>query len=75
MKFWIASVKWFGYLWLVAGGILIVLGIVTAWERGGFSTVRELLSPFNIKYYLMVVITLAPGYGLVTWAKVQTEKN
>jgi hypothetical protein len=75
MRFWIASVKWFGYLWLAVVGILITRGIVGTWERGGFSAVRELMSPFNIRYYLMAAIILSPGYGLVTWANIQSEKN
>jgi hypothetical protein len=43
--------------------------------KGGFSAVRELMDPFNLKNYAAMVITLAPGIAALMWAKKLTAKN
>ena len=69
MKVWIVLLKVFGYIWLTAVGLLILAGAAGTWREGGFSAVQELLSLFNIVNWLVTVITLAPGFGALTWAK------
>ena len=42
------------------------------WIDDGFSAVAELLSPWNIRYYLTVFITFLPAVGLY-WIKEKIE--
>lgn len=65
MKFWATVSKVLGYIWLVLAGLLILAGIVGVWMKEGFSGVQELLSPFNVVNYIVTIITLAPGIGLL----------
>lgn len=65
MKFLATFCKVLGYVWLIAAGIVIFIGIVGVWMNEGFSGVQQLLSPFNIANWLITVITLAPGIGLL----------
>lgn len=75
MKVWIVVLKVFGYLWVTAGALLILLGMAGTWMKGGFSAVQELMSPFNIINWIVMVITLAPGLGALAWAKNLTKKQ
>jgi hypothetical protein len=56
-----------GYAWLVVGvlDVLAVLGI-TFTERG-FTAVQDLLSPFNVFWYLFLACLLGPGAALVAY--------
>lgn len=65
MKFWPTTCKVLGYIWLVLAGLLILAGIVGVWMKEGFSGVQDLLRPFNVVNYIVTVITLAPGIGLL----------
>ncbi|MGE3153691.1 MAG: hypothetical protein AB7G48_13255 [Nitrospiraceae bacterium] len=65
MKFWAITCKVLGYVWLVLAGLLILVGIVGVWMKEGFSGVQDLLSPFNVANYVVTIITLAPGIGLL----------
>jgi hypothetical protein len=63
MKAWILILKIFGLVWFTAAGILIFIGILGIWLKGGFSAVQELLSPFNVINWIVTMITLSPGIG------------
>lgn len=65
MKVWATICKVFGYIWLVLAGLLILVGIIGVWMKEGFSGVQNLLSPFNVVNYIVTLITLAPGIGLL----------
>ncbi len=76
MKIWIALLRGLGFLWITLGAVLIIVGIVGTWMQGGFSAVQELMSPFNFKNYLAIVITLAPGMAALFWAdKLAAKKS
>ena len=75
MKVWIVVLKIFGYIWVTLGIVLILIGIAGTWMKGGFSAVQELMSPFNVVNWVVMVITLAPGLGALAWAKNLTEKQ
>ena len=68
MKVWIVLLKTFGYVWLTAAILIILAGIVGTWMKGGFTSVQELMSPFNVTNWVVIVITLAPGMGTLVWA-------
>jgi hypothetical protein len=65
MKYWAITCKVLGYVWLVLAGLLISVGIVGVWMKEGFPGVQDLLSPFNVTNYVLTIITLAPGIGLL----------
>lgn len=65
MKFWAIVCKVLGYIWLVLAGLLILVGIAGVWMKERFSGVQDLLSPFNVANYIVTIITLAPGIGLL----------
>lgn len=75
MKVWIIVLKVFGYIWATLGVIAILIGIAGTWMKGGFSAVQELMSPFNVVNWVVMVITLAPGLGALAWAKNLAEKQ
>jgi len=58
-------IKIAGYVFLAAGGLLILTGYVGIYMKEGFSGLQEVLSPFNVQNLIAVAITLAPGGALV----------
>lgn len=68
MRFWATTSKVLGYIWLMLVGLLILAGVMGVWMKEGFSGVKELLSPFNATNYIITIITLAPGIGLLMLA-------
>ena len=76
MKFWSTTCKVLGYIWLVLAGLLILVGIIGVWMKEGFSGIQDLLSPFNIANYIVTIITLAPGIGLLMLSeKLENKAN
>ena len=74
MKFWATLSKVLGYIWLVLGGLLILVGTIGVWMKNGFAGVQELLSPFNVTNWIVMAVTLAPGIGLLMLAgKLQSK--
>jgi hypothetical protein len=57
----IKVLRGFAKLWLVLAGLFIVCNLVLAWYFEGFSKVQEIMSPFNVVNFVVVLITLAPG--------------
>jgi hypothetical protein len=54
-----------GKIWLWAVAALILLGYVSIWWFEGFSKLQQVLNPFNVWNVIAVVLTLAPGFGLI----------
>lgn len=68
--------KVFAYVWLIAAALLILVGIIGTWIKGGFSSVQKLMSPFNIVNYVLIAITLAPGIAALAWAdRINSESH
>jgi len=65
MQFWATYCKVLGYVWLVATGLLIVVGICMVWSKKGSSGVQELLSPSNAVNYIAMAIVVIPGIVLL----------
>jgi len=63
VKVWIAVLKVFGYVWVTLGVIAILIDTVGTCMKGSFSAVQELMSPFNVVNWVVMIITLAPGFG------------
>jgi hypothetical protein len=65
MKLLATVLKVLGYVWLVLAGIVVVASLGMIWWKEGFSRLQEILSPFNVVNWVVTMITLAPGYGLL----------
>jgi len=54
-----------GWILLIGAGILVLGSYATIIIRDGWSTFFEIASPFNLLNWLAVLVTLAPGMGLI----------
>ena len=68
MKILIRLLRGFANVWFVLAGLFIVVNLILVWYYQGFSRVQEIMSPFNIWNFIVVMITLAPGFGAVLLA-------
>jgi len=68
MRIWVIVLKVFAYVWLTAAAFFILTGISSTWMKGGFFSVKELMSPFHILNYIAIVVTLASGIGALASA-------
>lgn len=57
-----------GRAWLVLAVIFIGVGLLGIAWKDGLWAVAQVLSPFNVKNFIVTVITLAPGFLLIWWA-------
>jgi len=72
---WFAKMlKLLGYVVLYLGIAFILVGIISTWWFEGFGAVQEILSPFNVVSYLVIVATLAPGIFLI-WVSGKLEEK
>jgi hypothetical protein len=69
------AVTGLGWVLLVAGGGLILLGMAGIAMTDGLWAALQTESPFNIANFVMKVITLAPGILLITWGQKLSEKQ
>jgi len=53
----------FAILWSSVVGLFWLGNIIFMWYYESFGRVQELLSPFNVIYYLVVMVTLSPAIG------------
>ena len=74
MSFWAGFCKILGYIWLVIAALIILTGIAGVWMTDGFSGVQRVLSPFNVANWIVTIITLAPGLGLLWLANKLRQK-
>ena len=68
MKILIRLLRGFANVWFVLAGLFIVVNLILVWYYEGFSRVQEIMSPFNIWNFIVVMITVAPGFGAVLLA-------
>ena len=54
-----------GKVWLWATAVLILLGYASIWWFEGFGKLQEILNPLNVWAVIAVILTLAPGFGLL----------
>lgn len=57
--------KTLGKAWLITAVLFIFLGYASIWYKHGFGELMEVLSPFNIWNFIAVLVTIAPGIGLI----------
>lgn len=61
-------VKALGMAWIYLACFVMLIGYGAVVYQNGFMALVEMLSPYNIANYIVVVLTLAPGIWAVTWA-------
>lgn len=54
-----------GYLVFIGAVLFAGAIIVSTWRVEGFWYVTEMLSPFNLSWYIPFLATLLPGVGLI----------
>lgn len=57
--------KWLGNGWIALAAVFILLNYAAIWYLDGWSKLQEIASPFNLWNFAAVVITFAPGFGLL----------
>ena len=60
--------KALGYLWLVASGLFILIGVVGVWISEGISEIPGHLSPFEAVNWIVLIIAVMPGVSLLLLA-------
>lgn len=53
----------FAVVWSAPVALFWLGNLAFTWYYEGFGKVQELLSPFNVVYYLVVIVTLLPAIG------------
>jgi hypothetical protein len=56
------------YAWVTVGGLLIAAGVISIWVTYGFRAVQVLMSPFDVIYVVVALVTLAPGLAALAYA-------
>lgn len=69
------ALRWFGYGWLALGVLLEIIGLGSILVQKGFWEVAAILSPFNVKQWIMTLILLAPGMLALAWANKRTSRS
>jgi len=64
----IRAARIFGRVWLALAFALILLGYGATWYLHGWSALQEMLSPWNIRNFIAVGVTVAPGILALKWA-------
>ncbi len=54
-----------GGLLLVVAFALMAMGYYQTWITEGFAGIQRLFNPFNISNFVMTILVLAPGAGLL----------
>lgn len=60
--------KALGYLWLVASGLIVLIGIVGVWITEGVAEIPGHLSPFHTVNWIVMMIAVVPGVCLLMLA-------
>jgi len=68
MRFWTNFAKALGYLWLVAAGLIILIGIVGVWITEGVAEIPGLLNPFHATNWVVMMVAVVPGVSLLMLA-------
>ena len=64
-----------GKIYLVLAGLFIFANLVIIFLNEGFGKIQEILSPFNVANFILTIITLAPGLGLMMWSEKIKNKH
>ncbi len=65
MRSWATTLRVISFIWLYLASFLILAAITGVLMKQGEAGVRELLSPFNLNNWFIVLLILLPGLGLL----------
>ncbi len=71
----VRTMRFIGRVWLTLAGTLIFLSYALILYQEGFWRLTEIISPHNFINYIAVIVTLAPGIGLIMWADKIEQKR
>ena len=57
-----------GKVYLFLASLFIIVNLVFIFLNEGFGKIQEIMSPFNLPNFILTIITLAPGLGLMMWS-------
>ena len=57
-----------GKVYLFLASLFIIVNLVFIFLNEGFGKIQEILSPFNLPNFILTMITLSPGLGLMMWS-------
>lgn len=57
----IKMLRGFTKVWFVLAGLFIFCNLALVWYFEGFGKVQEIMSPFNVINFVVVLVMLAPG--------------
>ena len=75
MNVGIRFLKGFAYVWCTLAAVFIGACLIMVWIKEGFSKVQEIMSPFNVLNFIVIVVTLAPGLGAFWLAEKLKQKQ
>jgi len=57
-----------GKVYLFLASLFIIVNLVFIFLNEGFGKIQEIMSPFNLSNFILTMITLSPGLGLMMWS-------
>ena len=57
-----------GKVYLFLASLFIIVNLVFIFLNEGFGKIQEIMSPFNLPNFILTMITLSPGLGLMMWS-------
>ena len=64
-----------GKVYLFLASLFIIVNLVFIFLNEGFGKIQEIMSPFNLPNFILTIITLAPGLGLMMWSEKIKNKH
>ncbi|MDN5870774.1 MAG: hypothetical protein L0H73_08670 [Nitrococcus sp.] len=74
MKFLAILCKSLGYIWLLLSSKTVLVYMFMIWFRAKFIGIQDLVSTNCIAIYIVTVITVAPGVGLLVLSNYLTKR-
>ena len=64
-----------GHVLLGAGILLILVGYGCVYIQEGTAGLQAILSPFNVRNYVAVAVTLGPGVALIWTGRIMEQRQ
>lgn len=69
------ALKIAGQIWLFLAFAVIVIGYASIWWLQGFWALADIMSPFNVANWSVVLLTVAPGLLMLWWAEKRARQG
>ena len=74
MKTFGKIIRVLGIGYCILAGLFVMANLVFIFMNEGWSKIQEIMNPFNLINFVVMIITFAPGYGLMVWSDKIEEK-